>query len=97
VAFGRKARKTILAKLNSALTAAELGEMLPIVRGYCPVCSKHPTKWQCGYLGNEGRTDHMPVVLGEHQESATEADSLAKMLIYLFENGLVDDPTQPIP
>jgi hypothetical protein len=39
----------------------------------------------------------MPVVLGEHQESATEADAPAKMLIYLFENGLVDDPTQPIP
>jgi hypothetical protein len=72
----------------SAFTVAEMGERLPIIDGYSPVCSKHPAKWQCGYLDNEQRADHMTVLLGKFFEADTEADARAKTLCYLLENKL---------
>lgn len=75
-------------QINSAFTVAELGEMLPMkVSGDFGFLrwlriARVPGRWVVGYV-DEGAEF-------EFEESAeTEADTRAKMLIYLIENRLV--------
>ena len=71
----------------SAYTCAELGEMLP---QYIEVqvgifylrIEKENIYWKCGYA----KFDSKNFLFGE--QSLTEAEARAKMLIYLKENGL---------
>ena len=77
------------AKYSSAFTVAELGEMLPnplegkIIGGYKFFGSEHVgSEWECG-------SDKM---LEHTFTDKFEANARAKMLIYLKENNLINQP-----
>ena len=81
----------------SAYTVAELGELLPFKIYSCTLpnpfelkINKLENKWEVYYLAYESselnNTDLCPTISAE-----TEADALAKMLIYLLENKLLDN------
>ena len=68
----------------SAFTVAELGEMLPIkMEGEyldCYKIDKPDGQWECGYGS---------ALNGYYEEDKNEANSRAKMRIYLLENNLI--------
>jgi hypothetical protein len=76
----------------SAFTTSELGEMLPAYIDY----KKGPedcfqlriSKWKKGYSVEYERQDYR--ILDNNQKGETLADTLAKMLIYLIKNKLME-------
>lgn len=69
-------------RMYSALTVAELGEMLPNWIG-------HPTDLPFKSLGKKTITPWAWIVKGFYGSEKTEADARASMLIYLIENNLI--------
>jgi hypothetical protein len=64
----------------SAFTVAELGEMLP---DCFESCRRYKNDWSYSTLDKDNDINH-------HSFGETEADSRARMLIYLVENKLID-------
>ena len=66
----------------SALTVAELGEMLPAGMWYEK--TMEDKRWRCGFIKDLAQ----PIKTG-WQFGDTEADARGKMLIYLLENKII--------
>jgi len=73
-----------IARLASAFTTAELGEMLPKLdgRGWIET-TRMTSTWDCTFCVSTGNDLYRISV-------ATEADARAKMLLYLIENKLLN-------
>jgi hypothetical protein len=82
-------------ELYSAFTSSELGEMLPDTIPYdkhyklpskLDICKSHDNRWFVSY--SYSSDFYLPPVIASIDDK--EADALAKVLIYLIENNLLD-------
>lgn len=80
--FDHNFKHADIASSISAFTVSELGELLPEDEQI--MSFKNGDIWFCGFFGKFRR--------GGNFSAKTEADARAKMLIYLFENKLIELP-----
>ena len=77
----------------AAFTVAELGELLPYDFS-THKCIGHPPAWECSNDELEWHSNPKKGIYREAMHSKTEADTRAKMLIYLIENKLINVNTE---